>query len=294
MTSNGLLFECNPMNPTVGMVSTFSINPKDTGQVEIVIGPQSFNTYDPTKHQTELAVGFLKYAESWWGLAQGCELLFRRQSGMSYNRRIATKLNGEEINTSIGSFNAFNYAKFTLKYDPSSLAIRYDELSSVGAVLNTYEVSLNPNTPDPEHPYHIVIYGNVTPGCIMQFPVRRTVIALPMTDIQTKERVWFLENPSTYTPPMAAIRDYGPHIYHHSNKILIEDSVIRLGNSYASKTWWNILKYLVNSNLESFIFKDIDGYEFRCIFGELTANQGLRTGQRGPGYELTLPVVVVH
>ena len=93
---------------------------------------------------------------------------------------------------------------------------------------------------------------------------------------------------------MAAIRDYGPHIYHHSNKILIEDSVIRLGNSYASKTWWNILKYLVNSNLESFIFKDIDGYEFRCIFGELTANQGLRTGQRGPGYELTLPVVVVH
>lgn len=290
----GLMFECNQMSNLVGLVSTFAIDQSDaTASVEIVIGPQELVNYDVSKDFVELGVGFLKYTESWWDLTDACELLMRRQMGTGVNRRVCTKLNSEEIPMSVSTFNYAGYAKYTLTQTPTSLSITYTELSAKGAILST-ETETIANTPDPDHPYHVVIYAHVTPGCVMKFPLRRTVINCPSTEIQTKERIWFIENPSEYTPPIASMRDYGPHIYKHPTKALIEDAVISIGNGYSSLLWWNILKYLVDSNLETFIFKDIDGYSFRCVFGELIAKDGMRTAQRGPGYTLTMPVVVVH
>lgn len=290
----GMRFECNQWSSLTGIVSAFGIDQSDpVASVEIVIGPQDFVDYDPTIHQTELGVGFLKYTEDWWELTQACELLMRRQMGSTFNRRVCTKLYDEEITSSVSTFNPSNYAKYTLTQTPTSLTIEYQELTSTGAILYTDFTSI-PNTPDPEHPYHVVLYASVTPGCVMRFPLRRTVINCPSTSIQHKERIWWLENPSSYTPPIAPMRDYGPHIYKHPTKALVEDAVISVGSSYASMLWWNILKYLVDSNLETFIFRDIDGYTFRCVFGELTSDGGTRTTKRGPGYTLTMPVVVVH
>lgn len=293
VNSAGLMFECNQFNHLVGMASAFTLDPTADVSVEIVIGPQVFNNYDPAIHQTELGVGFLKYTESWWNLTQACEFLMRRRMGSTYNHRICTALQNVEILGTTSAFNYMNYAKFTLRQTPTALEIRYDELTETGLIIYT-DTYVQPNTPDPDHPYHIVIYADVTPGCVMQFPVRRTVINGSTSPITPKETIWFLENPSSYTPPTAPMRDYGPHIYKHPIKALIEDSIIKVGSTYSSKLWWNVLKYLVDSNLESFIFKDIDGYTFRCVFGELRATEGVRSTKRGPGYELTMPVVVVH
>lgn len=291
--SAGLMFECNQFNHLTGIASTFTLDPTADVKVEVVIGPQYFNNYNPSEHQTELGVGFLKYTESWWNLTQACEFLMRRQIGSTYNRRVCTTLQDVELLPTVSAFNPANYAKYTLHQTPTMLEIIYEELTETGTLIYTDTFS-TPATPDPEHPYHIVIYGDVTQGCVMQFPVRRTVINGSTSHIPSKETIWFLENPASYTPPTAPMRDYGPHIYKHPIKALIEDSTIQLGNTYSSILWWNILKYLVDSNLESFIFKDIDGYTFRCVFGELRATGGVRNHKRGPGYELTMPVVVVH
>lgn len=291
--SKGLMFECNQWSSIIGMASAFTLDPTSTATVEIVIGPQEDIDYDPTKHQIELGVGFLKYTEEWWTIPQACDFLMKRQMGSTYNRRICTKLYDEDIPTTVTGFNSSNYAKFKLIQTPVSLTIEYTELTETGAILftDTHNLAISP---DPQHPYRIVMYMEVTPGCVIRFPLRRTVIDCPSSLIQAKERIWFVENPSDYTPPVAPLRDYGPHIYKHPNKILIEDASIELGNTYSSFLWWNILKYLVDSTVESFLFRDIDGYTFRCVFGELTATEGMRSVSRGPGYSLTMPVVVVH
>lgn len=290
--SQGMIFQANQECNLTGLVSAWSIDPTDTGTVEFLFGPTTINRWDSKTDTLELGIGFLKYDAAWWGLAAGCELVCRRQIS-SPNKRFFAGLGNTTI-PGTRLFDPTHYSSYILKYSPTQLSIVYTEYDSKGTALTTDTFTL-PNVNQSGAKYRIVMYLHANgKDCNFEIPLVRTKIDLPKLKLSKVEKVFFRENPSVFTTPLAPIRDYGVHLYHSPHRALIEDSYITVSNAWASHEWLRTLDFLITGSMETFLFTDPDGTTFRCCFEDLTANSARLTASKGVGYELRMPVVVIH
>ena len=290
--SAGMIFNATQECKLAGIVSAWTIDPDVTGTVEFLLGPTKVNKWNAKTDILELGVGFLKYDAPWWGLAEGCSLVCRRTIGNPSQRAFYT-LNNNQI-PGVRLFNPNFFSSYILKYSPTQLSIIYTEYTSAGIALTTDTFDLPLQNTD-RTKYRVVLYLHANGrDCNFEIPLVRTKIDVPNVNIAKIERVYFLENPSSFTTPVAQIRDHGIHLYHAPHRALIEDSTITVANSWASHEWLRTLDFLVTGSMETFLFTDPDGTVFRCCFEDLVANSARVTGSRGVGYELRMPVVVIH
>lgn len=293
-SSGGLIFNPNQEHPVTGIISPWVINPSDEGYVDFLISPVTVNKFDAAAGDViEVGVGFLKYMSDYWSLIQACEMVCRRRSMLPNAQRQYYTLNNGEIPFSQRIFNPDSYAGFQLRYDITKLEIVYTEYDAAGSVLNTDTTTL-PYDNTVGNLYHPVLYFYSVGDCNFEVSLIRSKIEFPMLRLSTTETIYFLENPSAFTPPVAQLRDPGNHMYYQPSKAMIEDATITVANNWCSHEWLRTLDYLISAGLETFIFTDPDGRNFRCCFEELQANTARLTGSKGVGYELTMPVMVLH
>lgn len=293
-SSGGLIFNPNQEHPLTGIIAPWVIDPADSGYVDFLISPITVNKFNASAGDViEVGVGFLKYMSDYWSIVQACEFACRRRTMLPNAQRQYYTLNNAEISMSSQIFDPDNYAGFQLRYDVTKMEIAYTEYDAVGGIKRT-DVTTLPFDNTIGNLYHPLIYFYSIGDCNFEVSLIRSKIEFPMLRLPSTETVWFLENPSTYTPPVASLRDSGNHMYYQPTKAMIEDATIRVANSWCSHEWLRTLDYLISSGLETFIFTDPDGREFRCCFEDLRANTARLTGTKGVGYELTLPVMVLH
>lgn len=290
--SDGMIFQANQECNLSGIVSAWDIDPDVTGVVEFLLGPTKVNKWDAKTDILELGVGFLKYDAPWWGLAEGCSFICRRTIGVPSQRAFYTIKNSKIPGNRL--FNPDNFSSYILEYDPNQLSITYTEYTASGVAITTDTFNLPLQNVDNTR-YRIVLYLHAKgKDCNFEIPLVRTRIDVPNVKIAPVETIYFLENPSAFTTPVAQIRDHGIHLYHAPHRAMIEDSTITVANSWASHEWLRTLDFLITGSMETFLFTDPDGTEFRCCFEDLTANSARLTASKGVGYELRMPIVVVH
>lgn len=293
-SSGGLIFNPNQEHPLAGIISAWTIDPADEGYVDFLISPVTVNKFDATAGDAiEVGVGFLKYISDYWALVQGCEFVCRRRSMLPNAQRQYYTIGNNEIPFTQQIFNPDNYASFQLRYNVTGMDIVYTEYDATGTALSSDATHLDyDNTVG--NLYRPVLYFYANGDCNFECSLIRSKIEFPMLRLTHSETIWFLENPSTYVPPVAPIRDPGNHMYYQPTKAMIEDATIKVANNWCSHEWLRTIDYLISAGLETFIFTDPDGRRFRCCFEDLQANTARLTGTKGVGYELTMPVMVLH
>lgn len=293
--TKGQILHVDPEQPIVGILSPWTIPPQDTGSVRFTLGPQIIEQWDATTDLIEVGVGFVRYMEDWWGLAEACELLCQRSSKAPSTRTYST-LRMQPYG-GIQLFNPANYCNFTLHYSPTSMSIVYDEYLEDGTGVSSDTTTLNHTNgflPNSAH-YRVMLYfrckGETATAGI---PLIASRIDFPSLQLDKGETVWFQENPHSFTLPMAPLRAMGTNLYKHPYRAFIEDSVISVSSPHTPPLWLRTLDFIVTGTIEPFKFTDPDGTEWLCCFEGVKANSGRLTGSKGVGYELTMPIMVVH
>lgn len=122
----------------------------------------------------------------------------------------------------------------------------------------------------------------------------RKIFVPPKITPFTAERIYFYENPTEYTLPLGPLQAPALDIYSQPHIAYIEDGTIQLASPAAPQGWVNLLYFLLDSTVEPMIFSDITGAKWLTCFQEVTGKGRKVQGKTASGYELRLPVLVVH
>ena len=293
MHSSGLVFSANQEHNLAGVASVFKIPWDASGSVNFLFGPPVLKNFDIARDTFEMGVGFLKYTSEYWGLAQACEFRCNRRLAAGDSLRHYYVLNNVEKTTFLGSWDPTKWSGFTLFFDPAAMSIAYSEYTESG--ITTFSNSKTQAYSNPEkRDYHVVFYMQVSPKAHVDMTLVRTKVDINGVAFEPTETIYFRDQPTDYTPPLAQLRDSGLHIYNPPHVALIEDATLSVGAPTVSKEWWGILKFLVSAAPETCVFTDPDGIDFRVCFQDLTAKAANLTGIKGIGYDLTMAVMVPH
>lgn len=125
--------------------------------------------------------------------------------------------------------------------------------------------------------------------------VKFTKILVPTKlNIPDREQIYFYENPTEYLLPLGPLQLPQLSIYSQPHVAYIEDGTIELSAPAAPLGWVNLLYFLVDSTVEPMVFSDIVGDKWLTCFQSAMGKGRKVQGTTKSGYELKLPVLVVH
>lgn len=288
-SQDGLVFSASDACPLTGIASTWEIQPAETGKVIFRLPFCNTSLYPGTDNFVDVGAGFLQYIEPWWQPMEAMALACYR-SIQPAPKVYFTSLHKEPVVGVVGSCGLGPGCVFELEKTATQLSITFTEYSALGSVvLASTSCSVNIEETATYRPvlFFRALGGTIT--CILG----GTDILFPST-IAEKERIWFHQNPTTYTPPIAPIRMPGVSIYPMPHYALLEDASIELSTPMTTPLWFNLLCYLIDTTIEPMIFSDIEGKQWLTCFESLMGKGKHIKGNTRSGYDLTLPVLVVN
>ena len=243
----------------------------------------------------ELGVGFRQFDSAWWWAVDALNFSCRRRTGttneVQYHTLRSTPILGSTHLSGIGT--AF---MITAKHTGTQLELHYTEYAADGITPVVSHVETQ-SIADPAEAYPVVMYCRGV-GAVAQYELSQTEIVKFIVPndltISPIEQIYFYENPSEYTLPIGPLQAPALDIYSQPHVAYIEDGTIQLSAPAAPQGWVNLLYFLLDSTVEPMVFSDITGAKWLTCFQEVTGKGRKVQGKTASGYELRLPVLVVH
>lgn len=278
----GLKFSFSDKYPLLGM---------DTAQVLPVggsgYGSVYFSKMDYTLLKSsgfiEVGIGIRAYRSPYWWPLDSFELSVRR----SHNKVLFHGLRSELIQQQSSGVPIIS-GKFEASINGNQLTVVFTEFTLDGTVINTYSKTITGEC----GPYSITVFGRAQDGKCETLMVKSELSGFPCTRDET---IQFIENPEIFNIVDAPLRAASINIYPQPHTAYIEDADIKMSSHFCNTQWFNILKLIIDGTVEPFYFYDIEGREWLVCMSDLSG-QGRRgfLGRQNQGYDLTLPVLVVH